>query len=66
MIRFGECEGYTGKECEYCGRVRVERYSNGAEICEKCRWCKQLGRFVSEDELYDDDDEYGDWFEQEG
>lgn len=28
--------GYTGKECINCGRNRVEKYSTGVEICEKC------------------------------
>lgn len=32
----GEYLGYTGKECINCGRNRVETYSTGIEICEKC------------------------------
>ena len=63
MSKFGECEGYTGEECEKCGRVRVEHYSDGVDICEKCRWCPQLGRFVTDEEFYEDDfGEEEDWF----
>lgn len=61
MSKFGEYEGYTGEECESCGRVRVEHYSEGFDICEKCRWCKQLQSFVTNEELYDEE-EYGSWF----
>lgn len=32
----GDYLGYTGKSCINCGRNRVERYSTGIEICEKC------------------------------
>lgn len=32
----GDNLGYTGKKCINCGRVRVEKYSSGNEICEKC------------------------------
>lgn len=63
MSKFGDCEGYISEKCEYCGRVRVEHYSNGVDICEKCRWCKQLQNFVTDDELYDEE-EYGSWFEE--
>lgn len=38
----GEDLGYTGEECPACGRVRVIRYANGYEICEKCEWCEQI------------------------
>ena len=37
----GECEGYTGDACPNCGRVRVEHWSCGKDICEKCHWCIQ-------------------------
>ena len=33
-----ECLGYDNKECNNCGRVRVEIYSDGTSICEKCNW----------------------------
>ena len=32
----GDNLGYTGKRCINCGRARVEKYSSGNEICEKC------------------------------
>lgn len=30
--------GYSDKECINCGRLRVEKYSDGTEICEKCNF----------------------------
>jgi ribosomal protein L37AE/L43A len=29
---------YTGEDCPKCGRMRVELWSNGERICEKCNW----------------------------
>lgn len=29
---------YTGEDCPNCGRLRVERWTNGNRICEKCNW----------------------------
>ena len=57
MSKFGECEVYTGEECEWCGRVRVEHYSSGFDICEKCRWCKQLQYCIPDYEFYGDEEE---------
>lgn len=37
----GKLVGYTDKPCLNCGRLRVERYESGLEICEKCNWCEQ-------------------------
>ncbi len=34
----GERLGYDSTECPKCGRVRVEEYSKGERICEKCHW----------------------------
>ena len=68
MSKFGRCQGYTGKPCSNCGRYRVEHFEepyvapnepnfgNGYDICEKCSWCEQLGRYVTDDEFYDDID----------
>lgn len=55
MSKFGEYLGYTGKPCINCGRYRVEHFSNGFEMCEKCRWCPQLDNYVSDDDFYEDD-----------
>ena len=41
MRSIGELVGYTGEPCPNCGRLRVERYKSGLEICEKCNWCEQ-------------------------
>lgn len=32
---------YLETECPNCGRLRVEHWSNGKDICEKCLWCIQ-------------------------
>jgi len=37
--RLGKILGYTDKECPNCGRLRVEKFECGKEICEKCHWC---------------------------
>lgn len=55
MGKFGKNGDYIGKPCEKCGRYRVEHFSKGFDICEKCQWCVQLGRYVSDDEIYDDE-----------
>lgn len=67
-IRFGHCTGYTGQPCSNCGRYRVEHFEGpylepevyhldtGYDICEKCRWCSQLSRYILDDEFYIDDD----------
>lgn len=34
----GECLGYTEEECINCGRLRVELFENGDEVCEKCKF----------------------------
>ena len=56
MLKYGDYEGYTGQECPNCGRIRVEHYSGGYDICEKCLWCIQLNEYVSEDDLFEDPD----------
>lgn len=53
MQDLGKCLGYVEEPCPNCGRVRVERYSGGKHICEKCNWC-------IEDEEYFDWDRYDD------
>ncbi len=30
--------GYSHTPCPNCGRLRVERWDDGSEICEKCLW----------------------------
>jgi transcription initiation factor TFIIIB Brf1 subunit/transcription initiation factor TFIIB len=42
--------GYVSEHCPNCGRVRVEKYSGGKHICEKCSWCME-------------DEEYFNWNE---
>lgn len=37
----GECKGYIETPCPNCGRIRVEHWTCGKDICEKCHWCIQ-------------------------
>jgi ribosomal protein L37AE/L43A len=41
----GKCLGYSDKECNECGRLRVEIYENGDRICEKCNWNETKQKF---------------------
>ena len=51
MIRdLGNYLGYANKDCPNCGRHRVESWSSGIEICEKCRWCIQDNDYYIDDE----------------
>ena len=34
--KLGAYKGYTNKKCVNCGRYRVELYSSGSKVCEKC------------------------------
>lgn len=34
----GKCCYYIDKECINCGRLRVELFENGDEICERCKF----------------------------
>ena len=36
LRNLGTYEGYSGENCKNCGRNRVEMYSSGKLICEKC------------------------------
>lgn len=38
--------GYSDKECINCGRLRVEKYSDGIEICEKCNFDQNKKEYV--------------------
>lgn len=43
----GENTGYIDTECPNCKRMRVERWSCGKDICEKCHWCIQDNSYFS-------------------
>lgn len=45
----GDCLGYIDKPCPNCGRLRVEFWSCGKKICEKCGWCIQDNDYFVED-----------------
>lgn len=46
----GVCLGYTNEECPICGRIRVEKWSCGKHVCEKCRWIVEDERYYVEEE----------------
>ena len=48
-MKIGKCLGYIGTPCPNCNRLRVERWSCGKDICEKCGWCIQDGTYFVED-----------------
>ena len=55
MSKFGNCGEYIRKPCVKCGRHRVEHWSKGFDICEKCGWCEQLNQYINDgDERYFD------------
>ena len=49
MSKLGELIGYIGEACPNCGRVRVEKWSCGKCICEKCHWCIEDGAYYYEE-----------------
>lgn len=48
----GEIVGYLDLACPNCGRHRVEHWSGGKDICEKCQWCIQDNGYF-ENEFFD-------------
>ena len=53
--KLGNLIGYTGEKCPNCGRVRVEKWSCGYRICEKCNWCIEREDYIFMD-FYDEED----------
>ncbi len=43
---------YVDMDCPECGRHRVELWSNGKHICEKCRWCAEDKSYYWEEDLW--------------
>lgn len=58
MSEYGKWLGYSSKPCPNCGRVRLERYENGKEVCEKCGWSPQEHRYVDSEEIYPPEEDY--------
>lgn len=56
MSKLGEYIGYTGEDCPNCGRNRVEAWTCGKRICEKCHWCIEDENYCREHDV----DYYGD------
>lgn len=49
--KIGSYIKYTGQPCPKCGRYRLELYTSGLSICEKCLYCVEEQRYIPEDEL---------------
>lgn len=45
----GGNEGYIDRQCPNCGRMRVEHWGCGKDICEKCHWCIQDNAYFIND-----------------
>ena len=56
---WGKYLGYSADPCPNCGRYRLERYENGKEVCEKCGWCPQDGKYVDRERMYAEEDYHG-------
>lgn len=39
--------------CPNCGRFRLELYENGKSRCEKCLYSPEEGRYVNDEEVYE-------------
>lgn len=55
-MNFGKYLGYSNKPCPNCGRLRLENFENGLQVCEKCGWCPQEGSYVSPFDQYEESD----------
>ncbi|MFS8189500.1 hypothetical protein ACMG4J_22590 [Rossellomorea marisflavi] len=44
----GKWVGYTDNECIECGRLRVELWENGDEICEKCNMSQETKEYKND------------------
>lgn len=53
---WGKCLGYAARPCPNCGRLRLERYENGNEVCEKCGWCPQISEYVDREMMYGEEE----------
>lgn len=49
---FGLSIGYASEPCPECGRVRLENYENGKQVCEKCGWCPQENAYIDRERMY--------------
>lgn len=46
--------GYSETPCPECGRLRVEMWSDGFEVCEKCHWSNNKYRYIMPwEEMYE-------------
>lgn len=45
--------GYIPEPCLNCNRVRIEKYTDGTLICEKCLYDQNMKEFISQED-YDE------------
>ena len=57
MQDLGKYLGYVSEPCPNCGRVRVEKYSGGKHICEKCHWCIEDEGYFNMDQYLEETEE---------
>lgn len=47
--------GYSETPCPECGRYRLEMWSDGSCVCEKCNWSTEEARYIMPwEEMYGD------------
>jgi len=57
-MRAWEVQTWEQQQCPNCGRMRLNLSANGKHLCEKCDWCPEEGRRISDDEIdYDEVEE---------
>lgn len=52
-MSWGKELGYSNMPCPNCGRVRLIRHENGKSYCEKCLWSPEEGRYVEDEEIFE-------------
>lgn len=58
MMNFGKCFGYCNSPCPKCNRYRLERFEAGRTVCEKCQWCIELERYVTDEEVFGKEEDW--------
>lgn len=58
MIGFGKDLGYCNSPCPKCSRYRLIRYEIQRTVCEKCKWCAELERYVTDEEVFGEEEDW--------